>query len=171
MVSDGWFYTGDIGKIDDDGFLWITGRKKELIVTAGGKNIAPVLIESLLNQDPLIAQSLVVGDRQKYLVALIVPESEQLKARLEAAGLNDEAWQGVPIHPTVQGWFEEVIRERLANLSHYEQVVKFCLLTQPFTVEGGELTAKLSLRRAVITAQYAEQIHALYAPQGASTVN
>lgn len=163
LTKNGWFHTGDIGKLDDDGFLWITGRKKELIVTAGGKNIAPVLIESLLNQDPLIAQSLVYGDRQKFLVALLVPDHEQLYARLDSHGLDEQAWQGSAIHPTVMEWFQEILSQRLAHLSHYEQVQKFTLVSQPFTIERGELTAKLSMRRNVIISNYQSKIDSLYA--------
>ncbi len=162
LTQDGWFHTGDLGKLDDDGYLWITGRKKELIVTAGGKNIAPVLIEMLVNQDPLIAQSLVVGDRKAYLVALIVPDLDQLNPRLAASGLTADSWQGAELHPTVRQWYEEAMTQRLAGLSRYEQIQKFVLLTRPFTIEGGELTAKLSLRRSVIVSMYQDQIRSLY---------
>jgi long-chain acyl-CoA synthetase len=162
LTDDGWFHTGDLGKLDEDGFLWITGRKKELIVTAGGKNIAPVLIESLLNQDPLISQSLVFGDRQKYLVALIVPDHDQLHNLLSSHGLDEESWQGSAVHPTIQQWFEETIKNRLAHLSHYEQIQKFYLVSQPFSVEGGELTAKLSMKRSVIIEKYRKEIDSLY---------
>jgi long-chain acyl-CoA synthetase len=162
LTEDGWFHTGDLGKLDEDGFLWITGRKKELIVTAGGKNVAPVLIESLLNQDPLISQSLVIGDRRKYLAALIVPDLQHLHEKLHAHGLDEEAWQSGSVHPAVEQWFEEAIKQRLANLSHYEQVQKFSLLPSPFTIESGELTAKLSMRRNVIIEKHQKLIDAMY---------
>lgn len=163
VLADGWFTTGDIGHIDDDGYLWITGRKKEILVTAGGKKIAPALVESLLNQDPLIAQSMVLGDGRKYLVALIVPDTDQLQARLEASGLPVDAWNGTELDTTVHAWFEQAIRTRLENISRYEQVQKFCLLPQSFSIERGELTPKMSLRRAMIMAHYADRIESLYA--------
>jgi long-chain acyl-CoA synthetase len=162
VLKDGWFSTGDIGRLDEDGFLWVTGRKKELIVTATGKKIAPVLVESLLDQNPLIAQSFVFGDRQKYLVALLVPNMAQLQPQLERLGLQgEESWK-CPLHPDLHQLFEAAIRQQLVRLSHCEQVQRFCLLDQPFSVESGELTAKLSLRRPVIVERYAAQIQALY---------
>ncbi|MDA1180313.1 MAG: AMP-dependent synthetase/ligase, partial [Planctomycetota bacterium] len=163
VLQDGWFATGDIGHVDNDGYLWITGRKKEILVTAAGKKIAPALVESLLNQDPLIAQSIVLGDDRKYLIALIVPDTDQLQARLEANGLPVDAWTGPVLNGAVQGWYEQAIRTRLENLSRYEQVQKFCLLTQGFTIETGELTPKMSLRRAIITSHHRDRIEALYA--------
>jgi len=163
VLRGGWFSTGDIGRIDDDGFVWITGRKKEILVTAGGKKIAPALVESLLNQDPLIAQSMVLGDGQKYLAALIVPDVGQLEERLLEAGRPANTWQTVPLDPLVRQWYEDVIHNRLTNLSRYEQVQTFCLLTQEFTVSGGELTPKLSLRRGTIAALHADRITQLYA--------
>lgn len=161
VLRDDWFYTGDIGRLDEDGFLWITGRKKELIVTAAGKKIAPILVESLLEQDPLIAQSFVFGDRKKFLIALIVPDLVQLQPRLEQLGLTETSWRN-PLHPAVQQIFEAAIKRRLENLSHYEQVARFYLLDHPFSIESGEMTAKLSLRRTVIVERYAHQIQSLY---------
>ena len=162
VLADGWFFTGDIGCIDDQGFLWITGRKKELIVTAGGKKIAPTFVESLLNRHPLIAQSLVYGDREKYLVALLVPNVERLTAQIAQMHLPPDCWQVQPPVPQVQELFQQAIDQQLSELSHYERVQKFCLLPQPFSVETGELTGKLSLRRSVITEKYAQQLLSLY---------
>jgi long-chain acyl-CoA synthetase len=167
VLQDGWFSTGDIGHIDDDGYLWITGRKKELIVTAAGKKIAPVMVEALLNQDPLIAQSLVFGDRQKYLVALIVPDPVQLGAKLRELGLDEQAWKDVSQDAAVRELFQAAIRARLKDLSHYEQVQCFQLLSQPFAIETGELTAKLSMRRQVIVERHWSTIQALYDSQTA----
>ncbi len=161
-IRDGWFYTGDIGRLDDDGFLWITGRKKELIVTAAGKKIAPTFIESLLNQDPLISQSFVYGDREKYLVALIVPNLEQLKRLLQNFGLVETDVHEAILDQRVLEAYQEAVQQRLAELSHYEQVQRFSLLLQPFSVETGELTGKLSMRRSVIVEKYAAVIGSLY---------
>lgn len=162
VIRDGWFYTGDIGRLDDDGFLWITGRKKELIVTAAGKKIAPTFVESLLNQDPLISQSFVYGDREKYLVALIVPNLEQLMNLLQNFGLVEtDICEAILNHRVLEA-YQKAVEQRLAELSHYEQVQSFSLLLQPFSVETGELTGKLSMRRSVIAEKYAAVIRSLY---------
>jgi long-chain acyl-CoA synthetase len=157
VIRDGWFSTGDLGYLDEEGFLWINGRKKELIVTAGGKKIAPIMIESLLDQDPLISQSMVVGDKQNYLIALIVPDRQQIEARLAVENLKPTATEN-----TIFKWIEKSIRTRLKEVSHYEQVQKFCLIDQPFSIENGLLTAKLTIRRDAIAARYAQQIRQLY---------
>jgi long-chain acyl-CoA synthetase len=144
VLADGWFKTGDLGRLDEDGYLYITGRKKELIVLSSGKNIAPVYLESLLTSDPRIAQAMIVGDGRAYLTALIVPGGDA--ATFET--------------------YEEIVRQRLAACSHHEQVRKFTLLAQPFSIERGEMTPKLTLRRRIIAEHYAAEIAALY---GAST--
>ena len=158
VIIDDWFHTGDLGKVDEDGFVWITGRKKELIVTAAGKNIAPVLLESLLTQDPLIEQALVIGDGRNYLTALIVPNVEQVTAQLsETSNLGKLLEQ-----PEVQTLFEKCVEERLMGVSHHEQVRRFCLIDRPFSIEAGEMTAKLSLRRPIIESNFSEQIESMY---------
>lgn len=164
-IQNGWFATGDYGRIDEDGFLYITGRKKEIIVTLGGKNIAPVLLESLLTQDPLIQQAMVVGDDRKFLAALIVPDWAQLEQWCNGRGLaftNIE--QAVRDH-RVREEFRLRIASRLSELSHYEQVARFILLPRPFTIEEEELTPKLSLRRDVICRRFAKEIEWLYSDE------
>ncbi len=151
VLSGGWLATGDLGRLDGDGFLYITGRKKEILVTSGGKNIAPVYLESLLTEDPLILQALIVGDGRSYLAALIVPNQELLAAELARRGSDDAA-----------ALFRERIDQRLASVSQYEQVRKFVLLPRPFSIEAGELTPKLSLRRQEIAAHFAAEIESLY---------
>ncbi len=163
VLKDGWLHTGDLGEMDDEGFLRITGRKKELIVTSGGKNVAPTYIESLLTQDPLILQAMVIGDGRKYLTALIVPDPENLKAEIIARKIRVTSRAAAPTHPRVLTLYEDRIRERLSVVSNYEQVKKFTLLDRGFTIESGELTPKLSLRRNVIAANLREQIEAMYA--------
>ncbi len=149
-IRDGWFYTGDLGRLDEAGFLRITGRKKELIVTAAGKNIAPVMLESLLTEDAWIEQAMVVGDGRNYLTALIVPSNQ---ARDRAADLTRSA---------IESLFQQQIAERLADVSHHEQVRRFTLLDRGFSIESGELTPTLKIRREVIAANYAAEIDAMY---------
>ena len=163
VIRDGWFYTGDLGALDDDGLLRITGRKKEIIVTAGGKNVAPVLLESLLTEDPLMVQALVIGDDQKFLTALIVPDPDHLKSEIQSRQISVFSRDAALRHPDVIALYQSRIQTRLANLSHYEQIRKFTLLDHGFTIERGELTPKLSLRRKVIESNHAELIAAMYA--------
>ena len=181
-IIDGWFHTGDLGELDADGYLSITGRKKELIVTATGKNIAPTLIESLLCRDPLIEQAMVLGDDQKYLAALIVPNKDNLIAELEKRGqakhptashnLDDPGPIKRP-SPTddsasilsdtdVSPIYEQCIRHQLRELAHHEQVQRFVLLSRGFTIEAGHLTPKASLRRDVIAREFAVEIERLF---------
>jgi len=166
-IVDGWCRTGDLGQIDEDGFLRITGRKKELIVTAAGKNVAPVYLESLLTQDPLIAQALVVGDGRAYLAALLVPDPEVLRGEIAARKIAVGSPAEAVAHPQVRALFRERIDRRLAEVSRQEQVREFTVLARGFTVDSGELTPTLKLRRGVIEANLAEQIEAMYnRPQG-----
>jgi len=165
VIRDGWLHTGDIGHLDEAGFLFITGRKKELIVTSGGKNIAPVYLESLLTRDPLIAQAVVIGDDRKYLVALLVPEFAGLEAEMATRGIELGDSVNSLQHDDVVKLFEERIASCLASVSHYEQVRKFTLLDRGFTVESGELTPKLTLRRKSIQANFHHLIDAMYADE------
>ena len=158
VLHDGWFSTGDLGRLDEDGFLYITGRKKELIVTSGGKNIAPVLLESLLTEDPLIAQAVVIGDDEKFLTALIVPDLDLLRA-----ALSQPESEPVDLHSTrAVKVVQTAVERQLVSVSHYEQVKKVHLTETPFTVENGMLTPKLTLRRGVICEHYADCIDQLY---------
>jgi len=157
-IVDGWLRTGDLGRVDDDGFVWITGRKKELIVTLAGKNVAPVLLESLLTEDPLIHQAMIVGDGRKYLAALIVADQDRLAEHLAAAGLE-------PSHDAERSVLGERIAARLARLGAHEQVRRFTIVETPFSIEAGELTPKLSLRRDSIVDRYADRIERLYSEE------
>ena len=162
VIRDGWLHTGDIGALDADDFLQITGRKKELIVTSGGKNIAPTYLESRLTEDALILQALVVGDGRKFLTALIVPDPDRLKAEIASRSIAVYSAAAALGHPDVQSLYADRIRERLADLSHFEQIGRFTLMDRGFTIESGEMTPKLSLRRKVIEANCAELIEGMY---------
>ncbi|HEV3138194.1 MAG TPA: AMP-dependent synthetase/ligase [Pirellulales bacterium] len=160
-IRDGWLHTGDLGRLED-GYLRITGRKKELIVTAGGKNIAPSYLEGLLTEDPLIAQAVVVGDAKNYLTALIVPNPDGLKAEIARRQIALASPAEALSHPDVYAAYTERIRQRLAGVSHGEQVRKFTLLPRGFTIESGELTPTLKVRRNVVLNNYAAEIRAMY---------
>jgi len=163
VLDHGWLKTGDIGRLDEDGFLYITGRKKELLVTSGGKNIAPVYLESLLTQDPLITQAMVVGDARSYLAALIVPNLDALRRELESLGAAVHSTDEMLNSSQAKAIYEQRIQARLKDAAAYEQVRKFTLLPRAFSVEAGEMTAKLTLRRQQIMAHFANEVEAMYA--------
>jgi long-chain acyl-CoA synthetase len=160
-IRDDWFYTGDLGHLDEDNFVYITGRKKELIVTAGGKNIAPVLLESLMTEDLLMEQAVVIGSERKFLTALVVVAREPLEKYLQEQKV-ELSWPDALEDPRVEQLLRERIDRQLENLSPYEQVGKFALLAEPFSLEREEMTAKLSLRRDVIMKNQAAVIEAMY---------
>jgi long-chain acyl-CoA synthetase len=162
-LRDGWLHTGDLGELDSEGFLKITGRKKELIVLASGKNIAPVYLESLLTQDPLVGQAVVLGDERNYLTALLVPNFDALKAELESRGFTYTFPGEWLERAEVRALYAQHVAERLKDVSPSEQVRKFWLLERPFTLESGELTPTLKLRRGEICKHYAAEIEAMYA--------
>ena len=162
-IRDGWLYTGDLGQLDADGYLRITGRKKELIITAGGKNIAPVFLESLLSEEPLIHQAIVVGEGRKYLTALIVPNPDALRAEIIARRIPVRSAAEALVHPAVLELYRGRINQRLAAVSACEQIQRFKLLSRAFTAEQEELTPTLKLRRTLIQEHFAHEIEALYA--------
>ena len=158
-LEDGWLHTGDLGYLDDDGFLFINGRKKDIIITAGGKNITPANLENGLKQHPLISQAIVIGDRRPYLVALITLDPESVPAFAEKAGISpDEVIGSEQARAVVQGVVDEVN----AKVGPVEQIKKFKILPEDLTQEAGTLTPTMKVKRNVVNEQYQREIEALY---------
>jgi long-chain acyl-CoA synthetase len=160
--ADGWFATGDIGRIDDDGFVYITDRKKELIITSGGKNIAPTKVEGLLRAHPLIGQAVAIGDRRPYVTALIVLDEESAPLWARARGIEATDLTEIARHPEVLAELERTVAAANAVLAQVERVKKYEVLTQSWTAETGEITPTMKLRRRVITERYSTEIEGLY---------
>ena len=164
-LRDGWFHTGDLGHIDNDGYLTITGRKKELLVLSNGKKVVPPYLEGLLIADDCIDQAVIYGEGKNYLTALIVPRFENLRALAKAHGVEATDNECLLRNPRVNGLMAERIAKVLADVSNWEKVQKFILLPRPFSQEAEELTVSLKMRRGVIFDHYRAQLEALY--QGA----
>ncbi|MEU1548258.1 long-chain fatty acid--CoA ligase [Nocardia sp. NPDC005745] len=161
--EDGWFKTGDLGAIDGDGFITITGRKKEIIVTAGGKNVSPALLEDSLRAHPLISQVMVVGDGQPFIGALITLDPESLPGWKERNNLPaDTPIEKLIENPDLIAEVDAAVAETNKKVSHAEQIKKIRLLTIDWTQETGELTPKMSLKRAVVMKQHADDVASIY---------
>ncbi len=159
---DGWFHTGDIGRIDEDGFLFITDRKKDLIVTAGGINIAPQNIENILKTDPFMSQAMVYGDRRPYPVALITVNSEELAKFAKEQGILVTDYAQLTKHPKVLERVGRIVEEKNAQLQSYAKIKKFAVVPADFTQEGGELTPTLKVKRKVVAEKYRDALESLY---------
>lgn len=157
-IKDGWLYTGDLGKIDEDGFLSITGRKKEMMVLSSGKKVAPTNIEGLLVADPYIDQAVVIGEGRNFLSALLVPHWGNVKAELSLDGDPESLAK----HPAVTELLTRRCQQALVDVSRMEQVKKFAVLAKPFSIEADELTVSLKMRRNVILEHNKERIEGLY---------
>jgi len=162
VLRDGWFYTGDLGQQDEQGFLRITGRKNEMIVLATGKNVAPVNVEGFLVQSPLIRQAMVVGNDRKFLGALIVPDLDALRAEIKRLGIVVDSTQQPLVDDPVRAIMARCIADQLAPLSATEQVGAFRLLEDEFTVATGALTPSLKMCRPRIASRYSELIETMY---------
>ncbi|MBE9536768.1 MAG: long-chain fatty acid--CoA ligase [Proteobacteria bacterium] len=162
LVKDGWFYTGDIGEIDSDGYLKITDRKKDIIVTSGGKNVAPQVIEGALVGDSLISQAIVFGEGRKFLAALIVPDFKELEYLRLGLVMDEFNRDNLLENKSVVELFKNRIDKRLKVFARYEQIRRFSLLGQEFSIEGGELTPTLKLKRKVILKKYSGLIERIY---------
>lgn len=162
-VFDGqWFKSGDLGRLDDEGFLYITGRKKELIVTAGGKNVAPAVLEDRLRAHPLVSQCMVVGDNQPFIASLITIDQDMLKGWIAANSKTGATVATLINDPDLIAVIQTAVDEANKAVSKAESIRKFAILANDFTIAGGELTAKLSLKRHVIAEKYATEITALF---------
>jgi long-chain acyl-CoA synthetase len=165
-VLDGeWFHTGDIGYLDDDGFLTITDRKKDIIVTAGGKNIAPQPIENLLKTNKYIAQVVVIGNNRKFIAAIIVANMENIQAFAKAAGIAFENDADLVANPRVVQKVHDEIEEMSEHLASFERIKKFVLVDKDFTIADNELTPTLKVKRATVEKKFEKQIDALYASE------
>ncbi|MGB9377802.1 MAG: AMP-dependent synthetase/ligase [Mycobacteriales bacterium] len=163
LTAEGWFHSGDIGEIDDEGFLKITGRKKELIVTAGGKNVSPAVLEDRLRAHPLVSQCMVVGDAQPFIGCLVTIDPEAFPAWKQRAGKPEEASVGdLRDDPDLIAEIQGGVDEANKAVSKAEAIKKFRILDDDFTIEGGQLTPKMSIKRAVVLKEQADEIAAIY---------
>jgi long-chain acyl-CoA synthetase len=162
--SEGWFHTGDLGEIDDDGFLKITGRKKEILVTAGGKNVAPAVLEDRLRSHRLISQCIVVGDQRPFIAALITLDEEALPQWLESKGKpKDQSVEDVREDPELKEEIDAAVKDANKAVSHAEAIKKFTILGTDFTEDNGMLTPSLKLKRSVVLKEFGDEVEGLYA--------
>ncbi len=163
-IVDGWFHTGDLGSVDDEGFLSITGRKKEIIVTAGGKNVAPAVLEDALRAHPLISQAMAVGDKQPFIGALIAIDPEAFDVWKQHHGkAPGDSVADLRTDPDLVAEIDLAIKDANTHVSHAESIRKFRILPCDFTVLTGELTPTLKVKRNVVAQKFAEEIEAIYA--------
>jgi len=160
--EEGWLHTGDVGELDQDGYLRITDRKKELLITAGGENVAPQLVEGLLKSIPVIAQAVVIGDRQKYLAALVTLDPERVASEAEVAGSVARDTHAAATCVVFRAHVEKQIDKLNERLARVQTIKRFTILPNELTVDSGELTPTLKLRRKVIMAKYAKEIESMY---------
>ncbi|MFT5585973.1 MAG: long-chain acyl-CoA synthetase, partial [Cognaticolwellia sp.] len=165
-IEDGWLKTGDIGRFDEAGFLYITDRKKSLVVTAGGKNIAPAPIESRLKSaSPWISEVLLHGDRRHFCVALIELDFEAVARWAESTGLGVLSHKDLAAHPQVRAMVQEDVRNLNKELASFESIKDFALLPRPLSIETGERTPSLKLRRRVVEEHFSELLESFYTDQ------
>jgi long-chain acyl-CoA synthetase len=161
--ADGWFKTGDLGAVDDDGFLTITGRKKEIIVTAGGKNVAPALLEDQLRSHPLISQAMVVGDAKPFIGALITIDPEAIDGwKQRNSKASDASVADLVTDPDLLAEVDAAVKQANLSVSHAESIRKFRILPVDFGVDTGELTPTMKVKRNVVAEKFASDIDAIY---------
>jgi long-chain acyl-CoA synthetase len=162
-LAGGWLHTGDIGELSADGYLTITDRKKDLIVTSGGKKIAPQPLENLLKMDPLVSEAVLIGEQRKFPAALLVPDFAKLEARIEAMKLRAASREELVRHPEVLRLYQDVLDRLNGSLAQFERVKRFALLPTEFTMERGELTPTMKVRRQVVEQRWRLLIDTIYA--------
>lgn len=161
-LREGWFHTGDLGHLDEGGYLTVTGRKKEILVTSGGKNVAPVKVETLLQESPLIARAVVLGDGRPYLVALLVPEPEPLERLVREEGISGLEGRDLLDDRRLRRFFRKELDRLQSGLAPFETVRRYHLLERDLTIEEGLLTPTLKVRRPLVEAAFQGDIEALY---------
>jgi long-chain acyl-CoA synthetase len=165
FTEDGWYATGDVGKIDPDGFVWITDRKKDILITAGGKNVAPQNIENLLKTSPYVSQVMVYGDRKPYLSALVTLDPEETGKWASSNGIEAADSGELAEHPRVIELIESVVLEKNKDLARYEQVKAFKIIPEEFSEETGTLTATMKVRRREVIKRYGDLLESMYEPR------
>ena len=166
VLQNGWFHTGDIGTIDGDGYLAITDRKKDLLVTSGGKKIAPQPIEAVLKRSPLVVEAVVLGDRQRYAAALIIPDFGALERRLKDLGRPFAERDELVTRPDVVALYQEIVDGLNRELSQFERIKKIAILPREFSIDSGELTPTLKVKRKVVEEKWRDTIAELYRAEG-----
>jgi long-chain acyl-CoA synthetase len=160
--ADGWFHTGDIGELDAEGYLRITGRKKELIVTAAGKNVAPAPLEDRLRAHPLISQAVVVGDQRPFIAAMLAVDEEALQEWATDQQLESLNTAELVSHELLRAHLQEAVDEANRSVSRAESIRSFAILPRDMTIDSGELTPTLKVRRAVVVKTYDNVVEELY---------
>ncbi|MFQ6616272.1 MAG: AMP-dependent synthetase/ligase [Fidelibacterota bacterium] len=160
--DDGWFHTGDIGHFDEEGFLRITDRKKNLLVTSGGKNVAPSPLENALSSSKYVEQCMVIGDRRKFISALIVPSFESVEAYAKEKGIGYDSREELVQNPDIVALFQGVVDSAMEDFAQFEKVKKFALLPRKWTIAGNELTPTLKVKRKVVEEKYRQVIEGIY---------
>ena len=163
VIKEGWFHTGDVGHLDPDGFLKITDRKKDLIVTAGGKNVAPQPIERLLKASPVLLNAVVLGDKRPYLCALVVPNPEKITDHARDQGLSFGSYGELLQSPRIREFLMNAVEKSTAGLASFEKVRKVIPVEKDFSIEDGELTPTLKVKRRIVEKRFKNEIEALYA--------
>ncbi|RLE15428.1 MAG: long-chain fatty acid--CoA ligase, partial [Actinobacteria bacterium] len=162
LTDDGWFHSGDIGVLDDEGFLSITGRKKEIIVTAAGKNVAPAILEDRTRSNPLVSQVMVVGDAKPFIAALVTLDADALAPWASARGLDDAPLSELATNDEVIAEVQKAVDYANKAVSKAEAIKTFRVLPQDLSIEGGELTPTLKVKRSVVASKYAGVIDEIY---------